>query len=401
MNILWVKTELLHPLDAGGRIRTFNIVKKLAHLHRVTYLCYADSGNEKEAITELSKYVDKIVVVERKNTPRFSFSFYLEVAKSLATPFPYTIKKYYTREMADKITELVGRDDFDSIICDFLAPSMNFGMDIKKRSVLFQHNVESQIWKRHVRYQRNPVKRFLFQQECRKLLRYEENACREFEKVLAVSKEDRDWFSSHFNITHVLDIPTGVDTDFFQPAAKEAEPGNIVFTGSMDWLPNEDAVVWFVEEIMPVVRAAAHPIRFVIVGRRPTAVVRKLGEDYPDVIVTGDVDDIRPYMANAAVFVVPIRIGGGTRMKIYEAMAMGKAVVSTSVGAEGLPLVNGKHLLIADSRDDFAGEVIRVLRDKGLATNLGSAGNIFVNENCGWDHVAEIFLCAVGGKISS
>jgi glycosyltransferase involved in cell wall biosynthesis len=163
----------------------------------------------------------------------------------------------------------------------------------------------------------------------------------------------------------------------------------MVFTGSMDWLPNEDAMLYFCDKVLPIIRAEEPAVRLSIVGRAPTPAVSKLGEIYRDAArVTGRVDDVRPYIAEAGVYVVPLRIGGGTRLKIFEAMSMAKAVVSTGVGAEGLPVEDGRHVLIADEPNTFARAVVRLLRDVGRRRELEAAARALVVERYDWSSVA-------------
>lgn len=395
MNIIWIKTELLHPLDKGGRIRTFNIVRELARKNRVTYLCYADPEQEKDAIRELSSYVDSVLTVTKDIKEKHTFGFYMDLFISLFSPNPYTVRKYYSRGMTLYLRKIVDNGNFDVIVCDFLAPSLNFDLDLRKRSVFFQHNVESLIWERHVKMQNNIIKRGLFYQEWKKLERYEKKTCQDFKLVLTVSKVDRELLKNRFGVDHVLDIPTGVDLDYFRPLGNKVDAGSIVFTGSMDWLPNVDAVNWFAKEIMPLIRGNNHSIKFMIVGRKPTSSVLKLAREFPDVEVTGEVKDVRPYIDKASVFVVPIRIGGGTRLKIFEAMAMGKVVVSTTIGAEGLPVKNGEHLLLADTPQDFVRLVNKVIIDKEMAKRVGLAGRNYVVANYSWERVSDLFLNAI------
>jgi hypothetical protein len=197
---------------------------------------------------------------------------------------------------------------------------------------------------------------------------------------------------SEYGAGAVFDVPTGVDTQFFLPSGNErVEPHNIVFTGSMDWLPNEDAITYFTEQIMPRIKQVIPDATLTVVGRNPYPSLMELAERDSSVIVTGRVDDVRPYMERASAYVVPLRIGGGTRLKIYEAMAMEKAIISTSIGAEGLPVKDGSELLLADTAETFAKEVIRVLSDKTLATTLGKGAAATVREQFGWERVAERF----------
>jgi sugar transferase (PEP-CTERM/EpsH1 system associated) len=395
MNILWVKNELLHPLDKGGRILSFHIIKELAKKNKVTYLCYADPENEKDAVKELDRYVDTVLTIPKKTKEKYTFGFYIELLFSLVSPLPYTIRKYYSSSMAIYLKNLVTDENFDAIVCDSLALSFNFDLNMRNRSLLLQHNIESRIWERHVQVQSNLVKKLFFYQEWKKLLRYEERTCKEFQMILAVSREDRDWFKNYFTVNRVFAIPIGVDTKYFSPLKNEVQKSNIVFTGSMDWLPNEDAVIWFVNEIMPLVRKKNPSIKFTIAGRKPTPSVRRLALDYPDVEVTGDVQDIRPYMERASVFVVPIRIGGGTRLKIFEAMAMGKAVVSTTIGAEGLPVKDGEHLLLADTPQDFSEQINKLMEKKDFAKRLGQSARRYVSDNYSWEKVSDLFLEAI------
>jgi len=222
------------------------------------------------------------------------------------------------------------------------------------------------------------------------MLRYESHALGQFDGVVAVSEADRHTFARLYpgvirRPVHV--VPTGVDTEFFSATPSPAAGRALVFTGSMDWLPNEDAMAYFCREILPRIRADEPEVSLAIVGRAPTPAVQKLAADHR-VTVTGRVDDVRPFMKEAAVYVVPLRIGGGTRLKIYEAMAMGRSVVSTTVGAEGLPVVSGRHVMIADEPHTFARTVVRLLRDVNRRRSLEAEGRALVVERYDWSAVA-------------
>jgi glycosyltransferase involved in cell wall biosynthesis len=224
------------------------------------------------------------------------------------------------------------------------------------------------------------------------MLRYERQALARFDGVLAVSDVDRQTFARLYpdaigRPVHV--VPTGVDTEYFTPADPMSPPDgrSIVFTGSMDWLPNEDAMLFLCREMLPLIRREEPDVTLSIVGRAPTPAVAALAGHH-GVVVTGRVDDVRPFVRDAAVYVVPLRIGGGTRLKIFEAMAMGKAVVSTGVGAEGLPVTRGEHVLLADEPHTFARAVVRLLRDVGRRRRLEDAARALVLERYDWSAVA-------------
>jgi glycosyltransferase involved in cell wall biosynthesis len=224
------------------------------------------------------------------------------------------------------------------------------------------------------------------------MLRFEGRTLARFDRVLAVSDVDRDTlqrlYASQLSAP-VSVIPTGVDIEYFTPKPLDAAHArHIVFTGSMDWLPNEDGVVYFCRDVLPRIRQAEPDVTFTIVGRSPTPAVRRLAQE-EGVDVTGRVTDVRPYLANAVVYVVPLRIGGGTRLKIFEAMAAGKAIVSTSIGAEGLPTTDGQHLVLADNADAFASAVIGLLRDDTRRQHLERQARTLVAEHYDWAAAAE------------
>jgi glycosyltransferase involved in cell wall biosynthesis len=221
---------------------------------------------------------------------------------------------------------------------------------------------------------------------------FEAAACRRFDHIVAVSREDRALMQREYGAADIDDVPTGVDTTFFRPRGTERrQPHNLVFTGSMDWLPNEDAIRYFTEQIMPLIKQQLPDVTLTVVGRNPYPALLGLGKRDASIIVTGRVEDVRPYMERAAAYVVPLRIGSGTRLKIYEAMAMEKPIVSTTVGAEGLPVRDGVELLLADSPSAFADAVVRVLSDEAFAERLGECSAKLVREQFGWDRVARRF----------
>jgi len=242
-------------------------------------------------------------------------------------------------------------------------PSLNFATRLSTPSVLFQHNVESALWRRQAKHQANPAKRIAFAIEAWKMDRYERATVRRFHHIIAVSENDRDLMSAMTDASRITVAPTGVDLAQYRAVAgREASEPIVMFLGSMDWEANVDGVEFFCRDIWPRIRAAVPAARFRIVGRRPGARVQRLTE-LPSVEVTGDVPSVVEYLQDAAVFVVPLRIGGGTRLKIYEAMAAGRAVVSTSIGAEGLDVNHGRDVILADEPTSFADGVISLLTD--------------------------------------
>jgi polysaccharide biosynthesis protein PslH len=417
MRILWLKSDLLLPLDKGGKLRTWHLMRHLARQHEITYLAFAEPSQLADAgaregsdpgdrhasqpsdVEGMREVAAHVVTVRRREPAKGTLRFYAGAALRVFDPLPYAVGRYRSREYAARIRELLAANAFDVIVCDFLPPVVSLPDRLPCPAVLFTHNVESEIWRRHAGvHGRGPVG-WLYRAQYRRMLRFEANALRRFDAVLTVSDADRATFARLYPGAirgPVSVVSTGVDTQFFAPraadsagaaAASPAESRRLVFTGSMDWLPNEDAMLFFCRDVLPLIRAEEPQTTVSIVGRTPTPAVKKLA-DLPGVFVTGRVDDVRPYIAEAAAYIVPLRIGGGTRLKIFEAMAMGKAVVSTTVGAEGLPVVSGEHVALADEPRSFSSAVVHLLRDVQRRRQLETAARTLVVERYDWSAVA-------------
>jgi glycosyltransferase involved in cell wall biosynthesis len=355
-------------------------------------LTLEDGSAESDALEKASEYAHETITIPHQTAQKFSVKFYLELAGNLFSELPYFMQKYVSEEMLEEVKKLANGNDFDVIVCDFLMPAVNMPEKIKVPIVLFQHNVEAMIWRRHFEVQKNALKKKYLKNQWHKSFNYEQAVCRKFDFVIAVSKEDADTMRKEYGVENVSDVPTGVDTEFFRPGlAVEKDSFNLIFTGSMDWLPNEDAIRWFTEEVLPLVRREIPQVSLTVVGRNPFPSLIELSRKDSSIVVTGRVPDVRPFMEKASVYIVPIRIGGGTRLKIYEAMAMELPTVSTKIGAEGLPVRDGEEILLRDTPHEFAEAVVKLLKDKSLAEKIGGQAAKTVREKFGWQKVADDF----------
>jgi glycosyltransferase involved in cell wall biosynthesis len=393
MRLLWLKTNLLHPVDTGGKIRTYFMLRELKQHHHVTYLALDDGTAARDAVERAAEYCHDLIRVPHRTASKFSLRFFAELARNIASPLPYAVEKYRSAEFGRRIAQ--EQDTADVVVCDFLFPSVNVPERLSRPSVLFQHNVEALIWRRHADTKNSRLLRRLFLMQWRRMQAFERKACQKYDAIVAVSQEDGTIIERDYEAPLVRAIPTGVDTEYFRPSGStEPDPYHLVFSGSMDWLPNDDAMKYFMREMLPRIRAACPETVLTIVGRKPFPSLTALTREHPYIRVTGQVDDVRPYMERASVYVMPLRIGGGTRLKAFEAMAMEKPIVSTSIGVEGLPIVHGTHALIADDPNAFADAVVRLLRDRALARKLGTAAARHVRANFGWAPVAGAFMDA-------
>src|SRR5208282_3961528 len=363
MKILWVKPGKLLPLDTGGKLRTYNILRHLSAIHEVTYLSYYGGTRDRVYERQVLQHLPGTVTVHSATLGAVGAGRFVDYVRRLPSPVPYSVRKFTVPQVRRMLADWISQRRFDVAVCDFLASTLNFPRDLSIPTALFQHNVESLLWSRRARFEVKRLDRLISKIECAKMARYEPAQVRRFHRVLAVSEQDRYAMAAMVDPVRISVIPTGVDLAKYRynPEARAATP-LVVFTGSMDWAPNIDGVEYFCRDIWPRVLEQVPNARFRIVGRDPHARVQKLAS--ASVEVTGTVPSIVDHLGEAAVVVVPLRIGSGTRIKIYEGMAMGKATVSTGLGAEGLNVRHGHDILLADDPRQFAEYVVRLLCDE-------------------------------------
>jgi glycosyltransferase involved in cell wall biosynthesis len=379
-------------MDTGGKIRTGNILEQLSKMHEITLISNVESPGDDAHVTDMNRFCTRFIPVPWKEVKRTSPLFFIKLFFQMFSLYPVNVLNDYSTRLRKAVEKELAREPYDLAVCDFVQSALLFKNVRHLPTLLFQHNVESVISHRHIGQNTNPVIKLFWWLQWRKMYHFEKKACRQFETVIAVSENDRDLFRKLYAADNVSTIPTGVNIEYYKPGSpEEITPDTLVFCGSMDWLPNEDAVLFFIHDILPVIRRKIKDVHLTVVGRNPSAALKKQIEKIPQVTLTGWVDDTRPYIAASAAFIVPIRIGGGTRMKIYEAMAMGKAVVSTTIGAEGLPVKDKEHLMIADAPGEFGNAVIELLSDPEKRAHLGTNARNYVKHNFAWQSVARVF----------
>ncbi len=400
MKILWVKAGGLVPPDTGGKIRSYNILRQLARQHSVTFFSFY-AAHDNDCHSSLEAVFDRVVSLPLQLPKPKSLAEIRDYGVQLFSSQPYSLTKFCRPEVRQKLLTLLQREVFDVILCDFIVAGGVIPWDFATPKVLFTHNVEATIWRRHYEVAANPLWKAISWREWRRMDVVERQYLKFADHVLAVSETDRDDFAAIISEEKLSVIPTGVDIDYFQPLPVEETRDSLVFTGSMDWLPNEDAILYFVDSILPLIKEKYPTVSLEVVGRSPSRKLQAVVDSEKGVRLTGWVEDIRPFLARGAVCIVPLRIGGGTRLKIFEAMAMGKAVVSTSVGAEGLAVKTNENILLADTPKDFAESVIALLRDSNRRQKLGTAARSVVQENYSWLKVAETFAHSLQQAIAN
>jgi polysaccharide biosynthesis protein PslH len=387
MKILWIKTDFLHPTTRGGQIRTLEMLRRLHERHEIHYVAF-DNPAQPEGVKRSAEYCTRAYPIINRVVRRGSLRFAGQVAAGWFSSLPVAVARYHSEEMRRKIAELRRRERFDSVVCDFLAPAPN--VEQMEEVVLFQHNVETTIWERHRDHAPDPLRKLYFGLQARRMQAYEGQVCRAAAGVVAVSEADAEAMRRRFGVSRVTAVPTGVDLDYFKPEAVRPV-ADLVFIGSMDWMANIDGVEYFVRDVLPLIRGKRPDCTLAVVGRDPAARIRELGKRDPFIRVTGTVADVRPYLWGSRVSIVPLRVGGGTRLKIYESMAAQVPVVSTSVGAEGLEVDPAENIRIADSAESFAEECLALLEDAGERARMAQAGWELVAARFSWPQVARCF----------
>lgn len=385
-------------MDAGGKIRTGKILERLSAANEITLVSNVESPKDDPHLSKVHSLCTKFVAVPWNEPAKYSLRFFFRLFFQMFSVYPVSVLNSNSKNLRIALEREHSTGKYDVALCDFVLSTPTFDNIRGMPTILFQHNVESVIAKRHAKQAGNLISRIFWLLQWKNMFSFEARACKSFNTVIAVSDQDADTFRRLYNLDNVVTIPTGVDTEYFKPDPNTSvDKNSLVFCGLLDWLPNEDAVVFFIKGILPVIRKKLDGIRFTVVGRNPSPRIVKAATNVPGIELTGWVDDIRPYIRRSALYVVPLRIGGGTRMKIFEAMAMGKTVISSSIGAEGLPVKNGENIIIEDDPVKFGEKIVHLLNDEEKRDKIGSCARTFVSRNFAWIHVAKDFskICEV------
>ena len=398
MKTLWVNSNFMHPTTKGGQIRTLEMLRHLHRWHEIHYVAIQDPA-QPEGPARAHEYSHKSYPFPFHVPSKSSPAFYAELVRGLFSSTPVAVERFHPPGMRAFLENLIRQERFDCAVVDHLAPTSYFP-DLP-HAIFFQHNVETVIWRRRVEHASDPLRRAYFKLQADRIYRYERRVSRESGRIVAVSHTDAAEMRRLFDVTRVTEIPTGVNIEYFLPPAPPPAPtADLVFVGSMDWLPNVDGVLYFVREILPFIRRQRPGATLAIVGRTPPPQIARLAAEDPAIQVTGTVPDIRPYLWGSAVSIVPLRIGGGTRLKIYEAMAAGIPVVSTTIGAEGLSVNPPRDIRLADTPQHFAAHCLELLNSPETRTCLSRAAREMVSSHFSWEHVARCFEKVMVGQAS-
>jgi len=393
MKILFLSQIVPYPPHGGVLQRGYNLIREISKYNKVHLLAYVhpdtlkSSEEVEKARTELLKYCELVEFFPLwvKKSPLHKV---VGLAFGAVSSLPFSVLAHKSRTMQIAIRSLSSKESYDVVHFDTLA-LIQFDPQLRKAAkVLVHHNIESTLMERRADAERTlPARKYLHRQaQC--LRRYEYLTSKAVSVNVVVSESDGSLLRAINPLATVAVVPNGVDIDYFSPN-DESETMSLIYTGGMNMFANRDAVLYFLKYSWPLVRAEEPKAKFYAVGQDPPKELLEFAETDKHVVVTGFVDDVRPYISQSAVYVVPLRVGGGTRLKILDAMAMRKAIVSTSIGCEGLEITPNKNLLIADDPVQFAGHILRLLRNTEERKRLGLAARQLVETSYSWETIGK------------
>ena len=385
MRILTITNEVPYPLISGAPLRTYNVLRRLADEHEVYLICFGSRDEQREDIAHLLEFCQQVTVVRRKSLKKELWRVGIAL-KALLHGEPPELRLAFSGELAREIQDLVGQVEFDVVQIEH--GSMGMYLEalperLRRRSVWILHDIDFDKFKRLSLIARRSLDKSRLRVHATMMRRWQPNQAARYGLCVTMSEADRRLLLSANSNLKVEVSPNGVDTDKYRPLPEASSGSELLFIGNMGYTPNADAAAYFCGDILPSIKKAVADAKLWIVGINPGSAVRRL--ESSDVSVTGSVADVIPYYQRSRVCVVPLRAGSGTRLKILEAMALGRPVVSTSIGCEGLNVVHGEHILIADDATEFAAEVVKLLMHRDLRESIAKNAREFVVKAYDWE----------------
>jgi len=369
MKILILSPFLPYPPDSGAKVRTFNIIRSL-HGHDIHLLTFADK-NPPDNLDELKKYCSEIYVLP---TPRVS-------NKSIFLNFfslkPLLAVRFFNRDTFDQLKEIVRC--MDIVIFESLLMAEYRNALTSSYGILDELNIEFIRAQRRMKSTSNILKKLFYYAIFYRLKKYELKMIRNYELILVCSENDKKLIEKYNSNKKVAVIPNVIDTDYFYPVERVPSSNKIIFVGTMWYEPNADALRFFIQKIYPLIKKEVNDVELLVIGEGGSRKILKHNYD-PNIKIINYADDIRPHFVGSKVFIAPIRMGSGTRLKILTAMAMGLPVVSTTVGCEGLDVINGENIVIADEPLEMKESIVKILRDEDLRRMVGKKGRELVED---------------------
>jgi polysaccharide biosynthesis protein PslH len=389
--ILFVSQQLPWPKDSGGNIRTYFMLAALAREFEVV-LCSTTDGSPgaREGARVLGELCSGVRLVPDSKS-QGAVALLGGLLSSMLRGLPAVLVHNENKLLQEVVLEELASGEFTSVHINHLDTALYFDLDRSPPAVIDTHNLLFEYYERRAEVEKSAARRWVCRREARLLSSHEPRVFRQVAHVIVCSRTERERLLGLDEGIGVSVIPNGVDCSEFTPrkVSPSGDGSDLVFVGDLAYGPNQDAALYFIEEILPLIQEKSPGVRFIAVGKNPPPKLVACGEEREDVIVTGFVEDVRDWVHPAAVYVVPIRYGSGTRLKVLEAFALGKATVSTRIGAEGIETHEGQDILLRDDPVQFAEAIGELLSDPGLAERMGASARQCVETSYDWDRIGE------------
>lgn len=387
--VLFITTRLPFPTNEGHQIRTYNLLKRICKVHEVHYLSLQRKDDDVSAKEHL-KLLCKSVTTFNIPSDHSKFRFLSDLALGFITKIPFVVRKYFSTELQQTIKQKLSDEHFDLVHFDMLPLAQYTSCLGNTPYVLNNHNVESLLLKRRAENSNSILEKIFFNNQSKSLHHFEITACQNAKETFVCSKNDVETLKTMAPSANFSVVENGVDIHFFSVDNVQREQHSLVFVGGMGWFPNKDGMIFFINEVMPLLIKQCPTVKLTLVGK-------STGVDIPEALknniqVTGFVDDFRPIVAEASIYILPIRVGSGTRLKLLEAMSMAKAIVSTSIGAEGVELDQNKSIMYANSASEFSTSIIELFENSDKIQTLGNNARAIAESQYDWDIIAKKLL---------
>jgi len=383
MNILHLMPYSPVPPNFGGALRTYNILKNIVRNHEVTLVSFGTLEDKRRIEEEFGTSLKEVIII-----PESWEQKYRRLAQLYSTLNRHSFFHLFVvnNRMQETLNRIFDRKVFDIVQTEF-SHLGSYDLQTDAIKILDAHNVEYDNFRRMWLNTISPLRKFHYYLEYKKLFKEEIDGCRKQDALFVTSERDKELFEKDVPNVPMYVIPNGVDSAYFTSGNTAPEPWTLVFTGMMAYVPNYDGILYFLDEIFPLIQKKIPQVKIYIVGNRPPKHLSLRASD--SIVITGYTEDVRPYIRRASVYVVPLRMGSGTRLKISEALSMKKPIVTTSIGCEGIEVVSGESVLIADEPQAFADEVIRLLHDAELRSRLIRNGYEVMRSTYEWSVIGK------------
>jgi sugar transferase (PEP-CTERM/EpsH1 system associated) len=390
MKILWISHIIPYPPKTGVLQRSYNLLKEASKHGEIHLIALNKKGvlpiqyNLNNVKNELHKHCSSVEIL---NIPAESSKLRVvsKIIESVPREKPFSVTFYKNNKLHSLIEKMQQTIHFDIAHFDTISLAEYLdSLDRFPKTILNHHNIESDLFANRIKVERNPLKNLFYRIEARKLHLYEKKYCRKFDLNLTVSHLDKQILASIIPGLKIAVVPNGVDTQYFLRKDTKTAKNSLIMVSGMNWYPNRDAVIYMCNRIWPLLDKDIPNLFLTVVGAQPPKEVIALAHKDNRVKVTGFVDDVRPFIESADLYLCPMRDGGGTRLKILDAMAMGKAIISTTKGCEGIDVTPGKNILIADTPTEFAAQIKKALSDTGMKVRLENEARKLAETKYSW-----------------